>query len=233
MTNRYTVGGTVSGISGTGLVLRNNGGDDLSVNANGTFTFASSLESGASYDVSIQTQPSGPAQTCTVTGSTGTIESGNIVSVAVNCVTDTFTVGGTVSGLNGVGLVLQDNGGDDLAINANGTFAFATPLADLSAYAVTVRTQPTGPSQTCTVSNGSGNVAGANATNVAVSCVTNTFSIGGGVRGLGSGRSVVLQNNGTNNLTVSTNGLFTFTTQVASGSINRSCSRTMGLTTSP
>jgi hypothetical protein len=219
VTNRYTVGGTVSGLSGTGLVLRNNGGDGLSVNANGTFTFASSLESGASYEVSIQTQPSGPAQTCVVTGSTGTAESGNIVSVAVNCVTDSFTVGGTVSGLNGVGLVLQNNGGDDLAINANGTFAFATALADFSAYSVTVRTQPTGPSQACTVSNGSGNVVGANATNVAVNCVTSTFSIGGSVTGLGTGQSVALQNNGGDTLTASANSGFVFATPIASGSI--------------
>ena len=35
----YSVGGTVSGLSGT-VVLQDNGGDDLSVTANGSFTFA-------------------------------------------------------------------------------------------------------------------------------------------------------------------------------------------------
>src|SRR5215471_107899 len=63
-----------------------------------------------------------------------------------------FTVGGTVSGLSGTGLVLQDNGGDNLTISANGAFTFATKA---TAYNVTVLTQPTNPPQTCTVTGGS------------------------------------------------------------------------------
>ncbi|WP_132000263.1 FG-GAP repeat protein, partial [Dokdonella fugitiva] len=71
-----------------------------------------------------------------------------------------------VSGLAGTGLVLRNNGGDDLAIAADGSHAFATLLADGSPYAVTVATQPTNPPQTCTVSggdndDGSGTMAGA------------------------------------------------------------------------
>ena len=44
----YSVGGSASGLSGT-VVLQDNGGDDLSVSANGSFTFATSLVSGAAY----------------------------------------------------------------------------------------------------------------------------------------------------------------------------------------
>src|SRR5262249_33073756 len=44
----YSVGGTVSGLSGT-VVLQDNGGDDLSVTANGAFTFATRLANGAVY----------------------------------------------------------------------------------------------------------------------------------------------------------------------------------------
>jgi len=40
-----------------------------------------------------------------------------------------FTVGGTVTGLTGTGLVLQDNGGDNLAITGNGAFTFKTAVA--------------------------------------------------------------------------------------------------------
>ena len=82
----------------------------------------------------------------------------------------TFTIGGTVTGLIGTGLVLQNNGGDDLAVAADGAFTFGTALPNGSAYAVTVLAQPTGPAQTCTVAGGSGTVAGANVTSVAVSC---------------------------------------------------------------
>ena len=82
--------------------------------------------------------------------------------------TDVFTIGGDVAGLSGAGLVLTDNGADDRAITSNGAFTFATPLASAASYHVTVKTQPSG--QTCSVSNGSGSIAGANVTNVQVTC---------------------------------------------------------------
>ena len=37
-------------------------------------------------------------------------------------------VGGSVAGLKGTGLVLTNNGRDDLAINGDGEFVFATPV---------------------------------------------------------------------------------------------------------
>ncbi|MDH3672701.1 MAG: YCF48-related protein [Gammaproteobacteria bacterium] len=85
--------------------------------------------------------------------------------------TNAFSVSGTVAGLAGSGLVLQNNGGDDLAISGNGAFLFATPLADGDTYNVTVLSQPTSPAQTCSVTNGSGRSSGANVTNVSVNCV--------------------------------------------------------------
>ncbi|MET0227073.1 MAG: hypothetical protein ABW187_11565, partial [Dokdonella sp.] len=79
-----------------------------------------------------------------------------------------YLIGGTVSGLEGSGLVLQQNGGDDLAVAADGAFVFRTALADGSAYAVSVLAQPAAPAQTCTVEGGAGTVAGADVNNVAV-----------------------------------------------------------------
>jgi len=78
----YTVGGSVSGLSGT-VVLQDNGGDNLSVSANGPFTFGTALASGAAYNVTVLTNPSG--QTCTVNNGTGTMGSANLTSVAVFC----------------------------------------------------------------------------------------------------------------------------------------------------
>jgi hypothetical protein len=54
--------------------------------------------------------------------------------------TATYTIAGTVSGLTGTGLVLQNNGTDSLSITADGSFTFSTPIADGSTYNVTVLT---------------------------------------------------------------------------------------------
>ena len=170
----YTVGGTVSGLAGSGLVLRDNGGDDLAVSADGAFAFVTELAGGDSYTVTVFARPSRPAQHCTVTAGSGTMASANVTTVAIVCATDSYTVGGMVSGLTGAGLVLRDNGGDDLAVSADGPFVFATQLASGGSYSVTVLTQPTSPAQRCAVTNGSGTVATANVTNVAIACVTNT-----------------------------------------------------------
>ena len=161
----YSVGGSTSGLSGT-VVLRDNGGDDLTLTANGSFAFATKLASGAAYNVTVKTNPSG--QTCSVANGTGTIAAADVTNVAVSCASSpTYSVGGSTSGLSGT-VVLRDNGGDDLTLTANGSFAFATKLAGGAAYNVTVKTNPSG--QTCSVANGSGTIAAADVTNVAVSC---------------------------------------------------------------
>lgn len=85
--------------------------------------------------------------------------------------TATYTVGGSISGLaSGQSVTLLDNGGDGYVATANGTFTFASALATGAAYAVTVGTQPT--IQSCAVVNGTGTVANAAITNVAVNCIT-------------------------------------------------------------
>ena len=162
----YSVGGTVSGLSGT-AVLEDNGADDLSLSANGSFTFNTQLAAGAAYNVTVKTSPAG--QSCTVSNGSGTVGSANVTNIAVSCAgtSTTYSVGGTVSGLSGT-VVLEDNGADDLSVSTSGSFTFNTKLAAGAAYNVTVKTSPAG--QSCTVSNGSGTVASANVTTVAVSC---------------------------------------------------------------
>jgi len=88
----------------------------------------------------------------------------------VSSTEDPVTIGGTVTGLEGSGLVLQNNGGDDLPIDADGPFTFATSLPPGSFYNVTVATQPTSPAQFCSVENGSGQVPAEAVTDVAVTC---------------------------------------------------------------
>ena len=121
-----------------------------------------------------------------------------------------LTVGGSVSGLTGSGLVLQLNGANDLPVSVGDKFNFPTVLAKGSAYAVTVKASPTAPiKQTCTVTQGSGNIAGAPINNIAITCTTNSFAVGGTAKGI-SGKGLVLQLNGANDLAITKNGKFIF-----------------------
>ena len=214
VTNTYAVGGTVSGLTGSGLVLRLNGGGDLAVGASGAFAFAGRVEAGRTFEVSVAAQPSAPWQACAVAGGSGTVVAGDVTGVAVVCATQAYAVGGNVTGLEGSGLTLQQSGGDDLAVSARGGFAFATPVASGAAYAVTVTAQPTAPWQTCGVTAGTGSVAAAPVTDVTVSCLTDSFAIGGTVTGLAGGQ--VILGNGADTVTVSGDGSFVLPA-VASG----------------
>jgi predicted transcriptional regulator len=211
----YQVGGTLTGLpSGASVVLRNNGGDDLTVSANGAFTFATSLQGGAAYAVTVRTAPAG--QTCQVASGSGTVGAADVTSVVVTCTTLTYSVGGTVAGIpGGASLVLQNNGGDDLTVTADGSFTFTTRHASGAAYAVTVLTAPAG--ETCGITNGSGTMGSANVTSVTVTCSTLTYTVGGTVAGLVGGATMVLRVNGGDDLTVSANDGFTFATRLADG----------------
>jgi 6-phosphogluconolactonase (cycloisomerase 2 family) len=212
----YTIGGSISGLSGSGLMLQDNGGDTLAVSAGATtFTFATAVQSGKAYAVTVSAQPTSPAQTCTVTGGSGTVAAANVTNVSITCVTGAVTVGGTISGLTASGLVLQDNAGDNLTVASGATtFTFATPVVTGSPYAVTVSTQPTG--ETCTVSGGSGTAGTSAVTTVSIVCSSVTVTVGGTITGLVA-TGLVLQDNGGDNLTVSPGASFTFATPVSEG----------------
>jgi trimeric autotransporter adhesin len=214
-TNAFSVRGTVVGLTSNGMVLRDNGGDDLPIRGGETsFAFPTKVASGTAFAVTVFAPPSEPAQTCTVAGGSGQVGAGDINSVTINCATDSFTVGGSVTGLAGT-VVLQDNGADSLSVTAN-AFAFPTPVASGQPYAVTVLNQPVSPiSQTCTVTGGTGTVT-APVTNAAVTCVTNAFKVKATVNGL-TGAGLKLRN-GTDVVPVSASGVVTVSAAVASGS---------------
>ena len=193
-TNTYTIGGTVSGLSGAGLVLQDNLGNNLPVSTNGSFTFTTAIASGSAFNVAVFSQPSSPAQTCGVTaGASGTVASANVTSVVVTCTTNTYTIGGTVSGLSGAGLVLQNNGGNNLSVSAGATsFMFTTAIASGSTFNVTVFSQPSHP---CAVTAGaSGMVVSANVTSVVVTCID--FVLTGSMTSARVGHTATLLNNG-------------------------------------
>jgi hypothetical protein len=151
---------------------------------------------------------------------TGELDSGSKTDAGgdADAATPTFAVGGSVMGLVGTGLTLQ-NGTDEIAVvpadAGTVAFAFPTKVASGGSYAVSVKTNPTTPSQTCTVTGGSGAVASADVTSVAVDCTTNKHTVGGSISGLSG--TIVLQNNAGDDLSVSTTGDFNFATAIDSG----------------
>ena len=126
-----------------------------------------------------------------------------------------FKIGGTVTGLSGV-LIIQNNSGDDTVVKQTGSedisFTFKTSISFGSAYSVSVKLQPN--TQTCTASNASGTTS-QNISNITIACTSSSYNVSGTVIGLTG--SVVLQNNGADNLTVS-NGSFSFTNKINKGS---------------
>jgi hypothetical protein len=169
------VSGTVTGLAGSGLVLQDNAGDNYTVNfGDASFTFATAIAAGGSYDVSVLSQPTSPAQICTVTNGTGTVTSA-VTNVAVACVSRS-TVGVTITGLTTSGLVLSDGTDTDFTVaSTDTTDIFPMQLANGASYTVSIVTQPTG--QTCTVDQSlastatdyMGTISGTNV-NVAVTC---------------------------------------------------------------
>ena len=216
----FTIGGTVVGLLGTGMVVEDNGADDLTITANGAFNFKTPV-SGA-FAVTVKTQPSSPVQNCTVTNATGTATN-NISNVQVNCGSSGLTLSGSVSGLIGTGLVLQNNGVSNFPVSGFGNvnFTLSTSIVAGSTYAVTILTQPSNPAQVCTVLNGTGTVSG-NVSNVQVICTQPGFTIGGSVVGLVTspgGDTIELQDNAGDDLFVTGDTTFTFPTKVTNGGI--------------
>lgn len=162
------IGGTTTGLgAGKTIALTLNGSTDLAVTTN-SFQFPTVLTTGQLYSVVIKTQPAG--QTCNIANNSGTAATANVTNVAVACVNN-VSIGGILYGLNtSVTVTLTLNGGSDLTLSTNGTYAFATAVPDTQVFSVVVKTQPL--NQTCTVNNGNATAAG-NMTNVAITCVIN------------------------------------------------------------
>lgn len=118
----------------------------------------------------------------------------------------TFSVGGTVSGLAGSGLVLRHQArAVSLPVVADGRFVFAGSYARGTSYDVQVGTQPSNPTQVCSVTRGRGTVA-ADVDDIAVGCsspppasgLDPTFGGGGRVTAgpAGAARAAALQADG-------------------------------------
>ena len=219
---------TVTGLrhSYNGMTLRNNGGDDLKVFADGAASFKTALAGGSAYSVTVSSQPTRPDQTCTVTNGSGTIVSSDVTNVTIDCpYPAAYAVGGTVTGLLGTGLKLQYYA-DNVSllsvdqVDANGAFSFdasRTGAVTGTVYAVSIVNEPTNPAQICAVVNGSGTVAAADVSSVKVVCDTHTVSVT--ITGLRqhSAHGIKLRNNGGDDMVRYIDGSYAFAPPVPPG----------------
>lgn len=214
----FVLSGNLSGLaSGQSLVLADAAGSNVTLTSDGAFRFTGRVLFGASYDVTVVTQPAG--QSCAISGnSSGTAIQSDVSNLVVTCTTSQFTIGGTLSGLSaGTSVVVDVNGANPLSLTGNGAFVFTQPIDYGASYTATIQTQPTG--QTCSLADNTGSGSGVNhdVTNVQVVCSGTTYSIGGTVIGLDSGKSLTLYDSGSNPLSLQANGSFTFSQPVAAG----------------
>ena len=192
---QFAVQGTITNLNNSGLVLAN-GSDRLPVPSGTTsFVMPQQIPYGTDYNVTVLTNPA--RQTCTpVSGGSGSAGHTIAIAVQINCVQNTYSVGGQFTGLlanndavpasgttaavpatprvvtllNGSsgGQVLVSSAGADDGTPGKGEFVFGTAVADGSAYGVTILSQPADIN--CTLINNTGIINGSNASNIQLNC---------------------------------------------------------------
>ncbi len=165
----FEVKGVITGLKYDGLVLVNNGGNDLKVAANATtFVFPGTIEYGTPYNVTVKTPPL--HSTCTPSNFTDSAGRQATINVEISCGLTPHTLGGTVTGLTAEGLELNNGSEDRIAIASGATsYAFAGKIPFATSYSVTILKQPTGLK--CSVSNQGGEMGDVDIANINVSCV--------------------------------------------------------------
>lgn len=124
----HTIGGTLTGLApNTQLVLLANGGNTLTLTANGAFRFATPVASNTGYAVTVGTQPLW--QNCSVTQGSGTATT-DVNSVTVNCTeapaqVTTIAGSGTAGSSDGTGTAASFNVLLAVTVDASGTLYVA------------------------------------------------------------------------------------------------------------
>lgn len=165
-TSMVSLGGSVTGLQTSGLVLAV-GGLTVTIPANATsYVFPTQVVSDASFAITVQSQPTD--LTCSVANASGVTVSAGISNANVSCVVSKFKLGGSVGGLASGELQLA-NGSDVVVIAANATsFVFPGKVTKGVSYGVTILSKPA--DLTCSIVNDVGTMPEADNLTVQVSC---------------------------------------------------------------
>jgi N-acetylneuraminic acid mutarotase len=85
----YTLGGTISGLNLSSVVLSNGGSTVTVTSGSSSWQFSSSFAANSNYSVNVQTQPSG--EVCQVTGAASGVLTHNVSNVTVVCAMGLWT----------------------------------------------------------------------------------------------------------------------------------------------
>ena len=142
----YTVGGTISGLTGT--VVLQSGIKFVSFTTNGPHTLTNPIPDGTAYALSVKTQPAG--QICSVTNGSGTV-SADVTNVLVTCTAAvrTYTTVSTPA------LSSPPNYAEGIAADAAGNLY----VADMLVHRI-LKITPAGTLSTLAGSGASGNANG-------------------------------------------------------------------------
>ncbi len=167
----------ITGLTKTGLILTN-GNDSVTVDSGSAAAqFPTLLSQDQQFDIEFKQQPTGAV--CTLANNKNKANIYTVAQPVVSCITNTYTLGGTISGLKAAGLVLA-NGPQTVSIappatpGASLNFTFPDKVADGAPYGVTVLAQPKNPdgsaAGTCTVSNNTGTMPSGDSLTLVVTC---------------------------------------------------------------
>jgi Domain of unknown function (DUF5122) beta-propeller len=229
---RYTVSGTVSGLAEGSFELHftYQDADYLYTNiyestGNGDFTLDIRLPSGTPYSAYISRMPETPAQHCTL-DSRGGIISGAVTDFNITCykykkisvvangsdglfdLTVAINIGRVISPINSNDIVAVNEIIENDYSPSGDVQIYSAQIIENSSFNISVLSPPYPQNQQVCYINQSSGVAAEDDINIQINCMK-AGSIGGSVIGL-QGGNLVIQNNGDSSLTISQDGLFTF-----------------------
>jgi hypothetical protein len=181
---------------GTSVQLSlNSGFSTTTLNSDGSYSFPKTLSPDTIYSVVVSANPTGPTQTCTVSNPNGTV-SGTVNNINVSCVTNTYTISGSVVGLDTAAMNNPDpadsvpimfNGSTAVIVNGDSLTYVSTPFNDGSNVPVQIVGGPSdkdcnfdsSSTKTTTV-----NIAGSNISGINITCAALTAGVQANVTGL-------------------------------------------------
>jgi hypothetical protein len=171
------LGIALSGVTKAGLQISNKGSAAIAIAPGSNYVFPGLVPVDSDYDITIVARPPN-TDSCQVFNGKGNTGSFSPNNISIVCVVTTYPLGGTVTGLTGGDLVVNNGAHSVKILSGATTFSMTAPttadpkfgqVAEGTPYGLTVLQQPA--SGTCSIASGSGTMGTAAVNNIAITCV--------------------------------------------------------------